>query len=206
LSTLAHSLGKRDTAAASWISDVLLVVLGSALVAVLAQISVRLPFTPVPVTGQTLAVLLVVASLGPVRGAVSMLLYLAEGAAGIPVFAEGRSGILHLTHPDPLHTTGGYLWGFVVAALVVGFLVERGWDRRIGSALGAMLVGEVFIFTAGVLWLAAAVDVPVIGAVEAYDDALDFGLYPFLIGDLLKMALAAAALPTAWRLVGARRR
>ena len=204
MSTLAHSLGRRDTATASLSTDVVLILLGSAVVAALAQVSIRLPFTPVPVTGQTLGVLVVVAALGPARGALSMLAYLAEGAAGLPVFSEGRSGVLHLISPDPLHTNGGYLWGFVVAALVVGYLARRKWDRVVGSALGAMLIGEVVIFALGVVWLAAALDVPIIGAVDEYDDALDFGLYPFVIGDLVKIAVAAALLPAAWRFVGDR--
>jgi biotin transport system substrate-specific component len=159
--------------------------------ALLAQVSVRLPFTPVPVTGQTLGVLVVGGTLGSVRGAAAMLLYLAQGALGLPFFAEGLSGVELLTLSS---ATGGYLWGFVVAGFVVGRLTEKGWDRSIGSSLGAMLIGEVIIFSFGVTWLSQAVGVPA-------EKALEIGLYPFLVGDLLKLAIAAGVLPIAWRLV-----
>ena len=201
MSTLAYSL---PVARRGLAYDVLLVVTGSAVVAALAQVSFRLPFTPVPVSGQTLAVLLVGASLGATRGAAALLLYLAEGAAGLPVFAQGQSGVAFLASADPLHATGGYLWGFVPAAFVVGWLAERGWDRSLGSAIGAMLLGEIVIFTCGVLWLAAALGVPVQAPGRTFNDALEFGLYPFAVGDVLKVLLAAAALPAAWNLLGSR--
>ncbi len=170
--------------------DVTLVVVGSLVVAGLAQLSLRLPFTPVPVTGQTLAVLIVGASLGPVRGGISLLLYLAEGAAGLPVFAEGGAGLALLLLPS---VTGGYLWGFVVAAFVVGLLAERRWDRRLSSAIGAMLLGEIVIFFCGVVWLSAALGVP-------GSKALELGLYPFVLGELVKLLAAAGILPAAWKL------
>src|SRR5680860_416552 len=119
MSVLVESAVRRDSRS-SLVADVTLVVVGSLVVASLAQLSLRLPFTPVPVTGQTLAVLLVGASLGPVRGGIALLLYLAEGAAGLPVFAEGGAGLAPLLLPS---VTGGYLWGFVVAAFVVGCLL-----------------------------------------------------------------------------------
>jgi biotin transport system substrate-specific component len=171
--------------------DVLLVVSGSLLMALLAQLSVRLPFTPVPVTGQTLGVLVIGGALGSVRGAAAILLYLAWGAIGLPFYAEGRSGIELLALSS---ATGGYLWGFVVAGFVVGKLTEKGWDRNIGSSLGAMLIGEVIIFSLGVTWLSQAVGL-------SAEKALEAGLYPFLLGDLLKLALAAGILPIAWKLV-----
>lgn len=179
--------------------DLALIGLGSLFVAALAQLYIRLPLTPVPITGQTLGVLLVGASLGWVRGGAALLLYLAEGAIGLPFFAEGQEGarVLGLSS-----ATGGYLWGFVIAAAVVGFLAQKGWDRTTRGSISAMLIGEVIIFTIGVIWLAAALDVPVIGQADQYDDALDFGLYPFVIGDLLKLFIAAAALPAAWRFAG----
>jgi biotin transport system substrate-specific component len=195
MTSLAHALGSRRTTRSALLTDASLIVLGSLVVAGLAQVSIRLPFTPVPVTGQTLGVLLVGASLGAARGGGSLLLYLAEGAAGLPVFAEGRSGIDFLTLADPAHTTGGYLWGFVIAAAVVGFLAQRGWDRNIGSALGAMFVGEIVIFACGIPWLAAAIGV-------SGEEALTLGLYPFVLGECLKLAIAAGALPGAWKLVG----
>jgi biotin transport system substrate-specific component len=172
--------------------DVLLTGAGAGVVAVLAQLSVRLPFTPVPVSGQTLGVLLVAATLGSIRGSTSMLLYIGAGAAGLPVFAEGRAGLLLLLPSSP---TGGYLWGFVLAALLVGRLSEHGWDRGLGSALGAMLLGEIVIFALGVTWLGGALSV-------AAQEALRLGLYPFVLGDLLKLLLAAGAMPLAWRLIG----
>jgi biotin transport system substrate-specific component len=180
----------------------MVVVGGSLVVAGLAQVSIRLPFTPVPVTGQTLAVLLVGASLGARRGAAALLLYLAEGAVGLPFFAEGRSGAAFLFSADPLHATGGYLWGFVAAAFVVGFLAERGWDRALGSSIGAMLLGEIVIFACGVAWLSVALDVPIQAPGQSFNDALEFGLYPFAVGDVLKVLIAAGALPGAWKLLG----
>ena len=195
MTALAHALGRRRTTRSAMLTDALLIVLGSLVVAGLAQISIRLPFTPVPVTGQTLGVLLVGASLGATRGGASLLLYLGEGAVGLPVFAEGRSGLDYLILADPVHATGGYLWGFVAAAFVVGFLAQRGWDRSIGSALGAMFVGEIAIFAGGLPWLAAALGV-------SGEKALTFGLYPFVLGECLKLAVAAGVLPGAWKLIG----
>jgi biotin transport system substrate-specific component len=165
----------------------LLAVAGSALIALTAQIQIPLPFSPVPVTGQTFGVLLVAASLGAMLGPASVGLYVLEGAIGLPVYAGGASGIARLTGP-----TGGYLVGFVAAAFVIGALVRRGWDRRIATAAAAMLAGEVLIYAFGLAWL-ARFPLPV-GVLEA-------GLYPFIVGDLYKLALAAVALPAAWRLV-----
>jgi biotin transport system substrate-specific component len=199
VSTLARSL---PVARRGLAYDAVVVVCGSLVVAALAQVSVRLPFTPVPVTGQTLGVLLVGASLGATRGAASLLLYLAEGAAGLPVFAGGQSGIAYLVMADPLHATGGYLWGFVPAALIVGWLAQRGWDRALGSAMGAMLLGEIVIFACGVAWLSVALDVPVEAPGSTFNDALEFGLYPFAVGDVVKVLIAAGLLPAAWRLLG----
>lgn len=191
MTALAHALGRRSTARSALITDVTLVVLGSAVMAGLAQLSFRLPFTPVPISGQTLGVMLIGASLGAWRGAASMLLYLGEGAAGLPVFAEGQSGAVFLTDAP----TTGFLWGFVVAAAVIGLLAQLGWDRSLGSAIGAMVVGEVVVFTMGVGWLAHYLGVP-------GEEALELGLYPFVVGDVLKLLIAAGVLPAAWRLVG----
>jgi biotin transport system substrate-specific component len=166
------------------------VLAGSLVIAGLAQISIRLPFTPVPITGQTLGVLLVGASLGTALGAASVLLYLLEGAIGLPFYAEGRHGWEVL---GAASATGGYLWGFVLAAAVVGWLSQRGWDRSIRSSIGAMLIGEIVLYAVGIPWLMGALDVPV-------ERALALGLYPFVIGDTLKLLLAAGLLPTAWRI------
>jgi biotin transport system substrate-specific component len=199
VSAIADAVVRRSLGRSSLLVDGALVVAGSLIVAGLAQLSIRLPFTPVPISGQTLGVLLVGASLGAVRGGASVLAYLLEGAAGLPVFAEGKGGFSYLASADPLHTTGGYLWGFLVAAFVVGLLAERKWDRSIGSAIGAMLVGEVIIFAFGIAWLAAALGVPVEAAGEGFNDALEFGLYPFVVGEVVKLAAASALLPAAWR-------
>ncbi|HEX2058060.1 MAG TPA: biotin transporter BioY [Actinomycetota bacterium] len=193
MTALAHALGRRSTAGSALVTDVMLVILGSAVMAGLAQLSFRLPFTPVPVSGQTLGVLVVGASLGAWRGAAAMLLYLGEGAAGLPVFAEGHGGMHWLTSAP----TSGFLWGFVVAAAVIGLLAQLGWDRSIGSAIGAMLVGEVVVFGFGISWLAHYVGV-------SGQQALELGLYPFVLGELLKLLIAAGVLPAAWSLVGDR--
>ena len=191
MTALAQSLPRPRARAGGLAYDVALVVGGSLLVAALAQIDIHL--TPyVPVTGQTFGVLLVGAALGSVRGGLSMLLYLVWGILGLPFFAGGASGVPTLALP-----TGGYLWGFVVAGVVVGWLAERGWDRSVGSAVGAMFVGNVIIFAFGVPWLAASVGL-------SAEQALEAGLYPFIIGDTLKLLLAAGALPLAWRLAGRR--
>lgn len=191
MTALAHALGRRTTARSALITDVMLVVLGSAVMAGLAQLSFRLPFTPVPVSGQTLGVMLIGASLGAWRGGAAILLYLGEGAAGLPVFAEGNSGTVFLTSAP----TTGYLWGFVVAAVVIGLLAQLGWDRSVGSALGAMLVGEVVVFALGVGWLSHILNI-------SGQAALEGGLYPFVLGELLKLGIAAGVLPAAWRFVG----
>jgi biotin transport system substrate-specific component len=174
----------------------ILVLAGSWLVAGLAQLEIRLPFTPVPVTGQTLGVLLVGASLGSALGATSMLLYLAQGALGLPFFAGGESGARFL---DPAAPTGGYLIGFVVAAALVGMLAERGWDREMRGSISSMFLGELALYAVAIPWLMRALDV-------GLERALILGLAPFVVGDALKILLAAGALPAAWRLVGPGRR
>lgn len=168
--------------------EAMLVVLGSLLVALLARVVIPLPWTPVPITGQTYGVLLVGAALGSRRGALSMLLYLVEGGAGLPFFAGGAAGWGRVFGPS-----GGYLLGYVLAAFVVGWLAERGWDRRFGTCLLAMLAGELAIYLTGLPWLALFVGT---------EKVLSLGLLPFVPGDALKLLLAAASLPIAWQLVG----
>lgn len=199
MTALAEAIGKRDTRSAALTMDALLVVTGSLFVAGMAQLYLRLPFTPVPITGQTLAVLLVGGALGARRAGASLALYLGWIAIGLPFAAEGKSGL------DMLKVTtasGGYLWGFVVAAVLVGWLAERGWDRDLGRAWAAMLLGSIVIYLFGVPWLAAALEIPVAAEGDVLNDALEFGMYPFVIGDILKLLIAGAALPAAWRLVG----
>jgi len=167
--------------------DAALVLGGSLFVALAAQVTIRLPFSPVPITGQTLAVLLVGALLGSRRGAWSLLAYLLEGLAGLPVFAGGASGPAYALGP-----TGGYLIGFVIAAFVVGWLAERGWDRRLGSTALAMVAGNVAIYACGLGWLSLFVG----------RQALALGLIPFLAGDVVKLVLATTIVPLGWRLLG----
>jgi biotin transport system substrate-specific component len=171
------------------LTDALLVVAGAGLVAACAQISIPLGFTPVPLTGQTFAALLVGASLGSVRGMASLLLYLWIGVAGLPVYANHDSGWHTFTG-----ATGGYLVGFVVAAAVTGYLAERGLDRRLSSSVTVMLTGSVVIYVCGVAWLHHVLHVN-------WASTLQDGLYPFVPGDILKVYLAALALPAAWKLV-----
>jgi biotin transport system substrate-specific component len=175
--------------------DILLIVACGSLMGVLAQVAVPLPFTPVPVTGQTLGVLLIGALLGSRRGALAMLVHLAEGLAGLPVFAEANSAwtSTRMGVPTIVGPTAGYLLAFPVAAFVVGWLAERGWDRRLLTAAAAMLVGQAVIYGGGLTWLAAYV---------GWERAIPLGMLPFLSGDALKLVLAAMALPTGWRLVG----
>jgi biotin transport system substrate-specific component len=171
-------------------------------VAVLAQVSVPLPFTPVPITGQTLGVLLVGAAYGPTLGAATLGLYLLWGTAGLPVFAPNPDGshtaglaVLSLTAP-----TGGYLWGFVLSSWVVGGLARRGWDRSFLRAAAAMLLGEVAIYAIGLPWLHQALPA-LVGGPVSIGDTLRAGFYPFLVGDSIKLLLAAGALPTVWFLL-----
>ena len=170
--------------------SVALVATGAVLISLLAQL--RVPLWPVPVTGQTFGVLLVGAALGSRLGAVTVLTYLAWGILGLPVFAGGGSGPATLFGP-----TGGYLLGFVIAAYAVGWLSERGWDRHILTTAAAMLIGTALVFAPGLVWLSRYV---------GWDRVLDLGLYPFVLGGFLKVAMAALALPAAWRLTGSARR
>jgi biotin transport system substrate-specific component len=175
---------------------------GSLLMAGLAQISIHLPFTPVPITGQTLGVLLIGAAYGPALGAATILLYLVWAIAGLPVFAPNTDGS-HATGLDVLAfagATGGYLWGFVLASALVGGLSRRGWDRSIRSSISAMLLGEIVIYAVGLPWLHHALaSLP--GGPASWQTTFEYGLYPFLIGDTIKLLLAAGLLPLAWRML-----
>ena len=173
---------------------------GSLLMAGLAQISIHLPFTPVPITGQTLGVLLIGAAYGPGLGMSTVVLYLLWAVVGLPVFAPEPDGS-HRTGFEMLTlagATGGYLWGFVLASGLVGWLSRRGWDRSIRSSISAMLLGSIVIYSVGVPWLHHALVHAQDGAAD-WQTAFEFGLYPFLIGDTIKLLLAAGLLPLAWR-------
>jgi biotin transport system substrate-specific component len=175
-------------------TSALLVLGGAGFVALFAQISIQLPFTPVPVTGQTFAVLLVAASLGLVHGTLAMLAYILMGTVGLPVFADQAHG-----WDVVIGATGGYLIGFLVAGALVGGLAERRWDRSVSSSVSAMLTGSVIIYLAGLVWLSAWLGDN--GFDNGLNATLEAGLYPFIAGDIVKLYLAAALLPLAWRLV-----
>lgn len=162
---------------------------GSALIAVSSKLQV--PMVPVPMTMQTLVILVIGMACGWRLGGLTLLLYLAEGAVGLPVFAGTPERGLGLTYM--VGSTGGYLLGFLLAALVVGLLAEAGWDRTVPLAAAAMLIGNVVIYVPGLLWL---------GTVLGWDNPiLQWGLTPFIVGDLVKLAMAALLMPAAWRLV-----
>ncbi len=165
----------------------LTVLAGATLISIFAQISIPLSFTPVPITGQTLAVLLVGTALGTIDGTASTTLYLLAGALGAPIYAGHAHGLEIIHSPS-----GGYLVGFVVAATLTGYLAERGWDRHINSSISAMLSGNVVIYAFGITWLAHQLHISI-------SKAFELGLYPFVAGDLLKIYLAGALLPTTWR-------
>jgi biotin transport system substrate-specific component len=170
--------------------DAVLVVGAAAFVGALAQISIRLSFTPVPITGQTLGVLLAGTALGWRRAAASMALYALAGLAGVPWFAGHDHGYVGASF--------GYIVGFFFAAAVCGFLAQRGADRSVLRSIPAMIAGEIVIYLIGVTWL--AVDLHV-GAATA----LHLGFTPFIIGDSIKAAIAAGLLPAAWWLAGHRK-
>jgi len=181
---------------AGLLTDALLVVGGAGLVAACAQISIHLGFTPVPITAQTFAVVLVGAALGSALGTASLLLYLLVGLAGAPVYSQHKHGWEVVSG-----STGGYLVGFIVAAAATGWLAQRGWDRRISSSVSAMLTGNVIIYVFGLVCLHHWLGTNNFG--QSWNTTLEDGLYPFVAGDVIKLYLAAAALPGAWKLVGA---
>jgi biotin transport system substrate-specific component len=166
---------------------IITVLAGTALLWLSAKASV--PFYPVPMTLQPLAVLLLGAALGPRLAGATVAAYLLEGAAGLPVFAAG-GGVAYLIGP-----TGGYLVGFLLSAIVVGALAERGWDRNIFTMALAMAIGVALIYIPGVLWLAK---------IAGWQIAFAKGLLPFLYGDALKIAIGACLMPAAWQIVRAR--
>lgn len=169
------------------VRNIVLAIVGSGALWISAKISI--PFFPVPLSMQSFVVLIIGMALGPRLGAASVLLYLAEGAIGLPVFSgtpEKGIGLAYM-----MGTTGGYLLGFFLAAGVVGFLAERGWDRSIPTTAAAMFIGNALIYVPGLLWL---------GSVVGWDKpVLAWGLTPFLIGDAVKLVLAAVTMPLLWK-------
>ena len=168
--------------------DIALVIGGCLLVALLAQVKIPLGFTPVPITGQTFAVLLVGASLGSWRGGAALLLYLVAGT-WLPFYAGGASGFVGSI------ASGGYIVGFIFAAFAVGWLAERGWDRKPWILL-AMLVGNIILYVPGLLWLSTFAP-----AETRWATTMEWGFYPFIIGDAIKLVAASLLLPGAWKLV-----
>ena len=180
--------GRTGLTAASLGREALLIVGGSAVLALSAQAAVWLPIlSPVPMTAQTLACLLLAALLGARRGTACVAAYLVEGACGLPVFAAGGAGVLHLLGP-----TGGYLVGFLAAAWLVGSLADRNLDRRFGAALASMAAGTVVIFACGLSWLWVYVGPELVVAA---------GLTPFLPGAMVKIILGAVLLPMCRRVL-----
>lgn len=176
----------------TWVRDVALIGGALLLTALLAQVSIPVPGSPVPITGQTLAVMLVGATMGLRRGAAAMGAYVLIGALGVPIYADGDAGLAVVVGP-----TGGYLVGFVLAAAIMGRLAERGWDRTPARMLALGLLGQALIFGVGVPWLALVAG---LGPAEA----IAAGFTPFIVGGLVKAALAGALLPAAWRVVRGR--
>jgi len=172
--------------------DVVLVVGAALFTALCAQFEIPVPGSPVPVSGQTFAVILGAAALGAHRGAAAMALYVLLGAVGLPFYSGGDGGVQHL-----FGATGGYLVGFIVAGWVVGKLAERGQDRTFLRAAPAFAAGQLVIFGLGVPWLAVSADL-------TPGEAISAGFTPFIVGGIVKAALAGALLPSAWRLVGRR--
>jgi biotin transport system substrate-specific component len=172
------------------VRSIALVVGGAIFVGLTAQVSIPLPFTPVPLTLQTFSVLLVGAALGSIRGASSMALYLLAGVAGVPWFANHQSGWAFASF--------GYIVGFVAAAWLVGWLAERGADRRVVPTIGMMALGNVVIYVLGIVGL-------MVLAGMSFGKALALGVLPFLIGDVIKSLLAAVLLPGTWKLINSRR-
>ena len=187
--SVARPLTLADVAAprSSALMNVLLVVAASLVTAAAAQVEIRLPWTPVPITGQSFAVLLSGLVLGSRRAFLAQMLYLSEGVLGLPFFSGGAAGLAHLVGP-----TGGYLVAFPFAAAFTGFLAERGWDRRPVTMFLAMLAGSTIVFGLGLAQLSRFVPA---------DTLLATGLLPFVPGDLIKSALAAGVFPLVWKLV-----
>ena len=188
-SARAETLVGAIVAPLDWARGVALVVAFSLLTALSAQVVIPLPFTPVPVTGQTFAVLLTGALLGSRLGALALMVYLIEGAAGLPFFRQGQGGLAYLLSSP----TAGYLFSYPLAAFLTGYLAERGWDRRYLTAAAAMALGSSVILLCGWAWLTRFTSSGMV--------AFEMGVAKFIIGDLVKIALAAAALPTGWAIL-----
>jgi biotin transport system substrate-specific component len=175
-------------------TDLVLIAAGAGLTSIAAQLSI--PLWPVPITGQTFAVLLVGTVLGSARGALSMALYLVLGLVGLPVFTNGGHGSL-LALPS-----GGFIVGFIFAAALVGWLAQREWDHKVLRTVVSFAAGTVVMYAFGLPWLYAVLSgIPALAGADIMQATLTGGLYPFLIGDVLKALVAGAILPLTWKLV-----
>lgn len=167
--------------------DIILILGASIFIALCAQIAFNVPFSPVPITGQTFAVVLTGALLGSRRGGLAIIAYLLEGISGLPVFAQAQFGIVHLVGP-----TGGYLIGFIPAAYLSGLLAEFGWGKTIPGALGVMTIGTIVIFVCGLSWL---------NIFFGNNNILELGLYPYLPGAVIKIVLATVLFRLGWQVI-----
>ncbi|MFC4352779.1 biotin transporter BioY [Fodinicurvata halophila] len=182
--TLAHAIWPAAGGLAALPRALVLMLAGTFVLAISAKVQV--PFWPVPVTLQSLAVLVIGMSFGLRLGTATLALYLVQGAIGLPVFASG-AGLAYLAGP-----TAGYLFGFVAAAALVGWLAERGWDRTIWLSMAAMTLGTLVLMGSGVAWLATLI---------GFEQAIASGFTPFIVGGLLKIVLGALMLPSVWKLI-----
>lgn len=183
--TLRSALISRSTVS----TKVALVVGGVAFLALMAQISVPVPGSPVPVTGQTLGALLLGSAYGATLGFTTFASYLIVGFIGAPVFASGTHGFAHFTG-----ATGGYLAGMLLASLLTGYLAGRKWDQKIATVIPTMLLGEVVIYAAGLFWLHHSIH-------ANWATTFKLGFRPFILGEVIKIAIASTAMPTLWRFV-----
>lgn len=167
---------------------------GVTFLALMAQIALPIPGSPVPVTGQTLGALLIGASYGRALGATTFALYLGIGIAGAPVFSQQGHGIAKVVGP-----TGGYLIGMFLATVVLSFLASKKWDKKIFTAILSMLIGQALIFIPGLIWLQQSTG-------KDWSWTINAGLTPFIFGEIIKVAIAATALPILWRVVDKRRK
>jgi biotin transport system substrate-specific component len=170
------------------VRDAVLVALGVLFTALLAQVAVPVPGSPVPITGQTLAVVLTAAALGPARGVSVQVLYMLAALAGLPFYSDASGGF-----DVVFGATGGYVVGFIPAAYLIGLAARHGADRKIWQSLPLFLAGQAVIFAVGVPWLALSAGLSATGALQA-------GFYPFILGGVVKAAIASAVLGTAWAL------
>ncbi len=186
---LPRSLVLADLVPAVRARNAVLVTAGVLFMALLAQVSVPVPGSPVPITGQTLGVVLTAAALGAARGTLVQVFYILAGAVGLPFYAEASSGVEVV-----LGATGGYLIGFIPAAYLIGLAARRGRDRNVLTALPLFIAGQAVIFAVGVPWLAATAGMTASQALEA-------GFYPFILGGIVKAVIAAGVLGTSWAVV-----